>query len=132
MGTWGAGIYENDSTRDYADGIINYFVNVIRDIMKWDYKLLHPSMTQSDILMCHIDLLIAICSKDNLYNALPDTAEIKKWKTKYLEVWEYCINDCDVENDYKTKRHSVINNRFNTLLALSKKKNKNHSYESHV
>lgn len=23
MGTWGSGIYENDSTRDYIDGIID-------------------------------------------------------------------------------------------------------------
>ena len=44
MGTWGAGIYENDSTRDYIDGIIDNISNAVRDIVKRDYTLLHAGM----------------------------------------------------------------------------------------
>ena len=59
MGTWGAGIYENDSTRDYIDGIIDNISNAVRDIVKRDYTLLHAGMPQSDLFMCYIDLLNA-------------------------------------------------------------------------
>ena len=52
MGTWGSGIYENDSTRDYIDGIIDNISNAVRDIVKWDYTLLHAGMPQSDLFMC--------------------------------------------------------------------------------
>lgn len=71
MGTWGAGIYENDSTRDYIDGIIDNISNAVRDIVKRDYTLLHAGMPQSDLFMCYIDLLNAICSRHDLHTSLP-------------------------------------------------------------
>lgn len=124
MGTWGSGIYDDDSTRDYIDGIIKYLSNGIRDIMKWDYTLLHPGMTQSYLFMCHIDLLYAICSREDLYTSLPETNEIKKWKAKYLEVWEFCIEECEPTDDYRTERIKVIKKNFNNLLALAKRRDK--------
>ena len=67
MGTWGTGIYENDPTQDYMVGVINYLSDVVRNIVKWDYTFLHPGMAQSEIMICHIDLLNAICSRGNLH-----------------------------------------------------------------
>lgn len=125
MGTWGPGIYENDSTRDYVDSIINNLSNVIRDIMKWDYTLLHPGMTQSNLFMCHIDLLIAICSRDELYSSLPKTEEIKKWKAKYMEVWNFCVEECKPTDDYKAERAEVLKKSFNNLIALAKRRDEN-------
>lgn len=122
MGTWETGIYDNDSARDYTEGIIQNLVNVVKDIVRWDYTLLHPGMAQSNILMCHIDMLNAICSRGDLYHALPDTEEIKKWKTKYLEVWEFCIHECNPTDEYKTERAKIIKKSFNDLIALSKQK----------
>lgn len=122
MGTWGFGIYENDSTRDYVDGIINNLSNMIRDSIKWDYTLLHPGMTQSNLLMCHIDLLIAICGRDELYSSLPQTVEIKQWKAKYMEVWHFCIDECQPTDDYKAGRADVLEKSFNTLIALAEQR----------
>lgn len=69
MGTWDTGIYDNDSARDYIEGIIKNLVNVVEDMVRWDYTLLHPGMAQSNMFMCHIDMLNAICSRENLYQA---------------------------------------------------------------
>lgn len=124
MGTWGAGIYQSDSTLDYVEGIIKYNVNVIRDIMRWDNTLLHPGMTHSELVMCHIDILNAICSREGLNFTLPETKEIKKWKEKYLEVWEYRIDEIDPTDDYKTERYKVLKKSFNTLISLTKKRDR--------
>jgi hypothetical protein len=35
-GTWRAGIYENDSARDYMNEVINNLSNMVKDIMRWD------------------------------------------------------------------------------------------------
>lgn len=122
MGTWDTGIYDNDSARDYIEGIIKNLVNIVEDMVRWDYTLLHPGMAQSNIFMCHIDMLNAICSRENLYQALPDAEEIKKWKAKYLEVWEFCIHECHPTEEYKIKRIKIIKKSFNDLIALSKRK----------
>lgn len=122
MGTWGTGIYENDSTQDYMVGVINYLSDVVRNIVKWDYTFLHPGMAQSEIMICHIDLLNAICSRGNLHIYLPDSVEIKKWKDKYMEVWEFCIDDCNPTEEYKTERGKILKKSFNDLLALSQQK----------
>ena len=100
MGTWGAGIYENDSTRDYIDGIIDNISNAVRDIVKRDYTLLHAGMPQSDLFMCYIDLLNAICSRHDLHTSLPDAEVVRKWKAKYMEVWEFTVGECDPAEDY--------------------------------
>ena len=79
MGTWGAGIYENDSTRDYIDGIIDNISNAVRDIVKRDYTLLHAGMPQSDLFMCYIDLLNAN-GKPNTwrFGSLPSASAIRQ------------------------------------------------------
>lgn len=120
MGTWGTGIYENDSTQDYIAGVINYLSDVVRNIVKWD-TLLHPGMAQSEIMICHIDLLNAICSRGNLYIYLPDSVEIKKWQDKYMEIWEFCIDECNPTEEYKTERGRILKKSFNDLIALSGK-----------
>ena len=102
MGTWGSGIYENDSTRDYIDGIIDNISNAVRDIVKRDYTLLHAGMPQSDLFMCYIDLLNA----------------------KYMEVWEFTVGECDPAEDYRRERAIVLNESFDNLIALASKKNK--------
>ena len=114
MGTWGSGIYENDSTRDYIDGIIDNISNAVRDIVKWDYTLLHAGMPQSDLFMCYIDLLNAICSRHDLHTSLPDAEVVRKWKAKYMEDWE----------DYRRERGVLLNESFDNLIALASKKNK--------
>ena len=124
MGTWGAGIYENDSTRDYIDGIIDNISNAVRDIVKRDYTLLHAGMPQSDLFMCYIDLLNAICSRHDLHTSLPDAEVVRKWKAKYMEVWELTVGECDPAEDYRRERAVVLNESFDNLIALASKKNK--------
>ena len=124
MGTWGAGIYENDSTRDYIDGIIDNISNAVRDIVKRDYTLLHAGMPQSDLFMCYIDLLNAICSRHDLHTSLPDAEVVRKWKAKYMEVWEFTVGECDPAEDYRKERAIVLNESFDNLIALASKKNK--------
>ena len=121
MGTWGSGIYENDSTRDYIDGIINNLCNSIEDMLRHDYTLLHAGMTQSYLFMCHIDLLEAICSRDDLHTSLPDTYEIKRCKAKYMEVCEFTIDACEPTLYYKSERAEVLKKSFDRLIALSRR-----------
>lgn len=124
MGTWGSGIYENDSTRDYIDGIIDNISNAVRDIVKRDYTLLHAGMPQSDLFMCYIDLLNAICSRHDLHTSLPDAEVVRKWKAKYMEVWEFTVGECDPAEDYRKERAVVLNESFDKLIALASKKDK--------
>ena len=124
MGTWGSGIYENDSTRDYIDGIIDNISNAVRDIVKRDYTLLHAGMPQSDLFMCYIDLLNAICSRHDLHTSLPDAEVVRKWKAKYMEVWEFTVGECDPAEDYRRERAVLLNESFDNLIALASKKNK--------
>lgn len=124
MGTWGPGIYDNDSTMDYVKGIINYHVNIIRDLIRWDFTLLHPGMTQSNLFMCHIDILNAICSREDLNYLLPPTTEIKKWKAKYMEVWNFCVDETKPEDNYKTERSEVLNTSLDNLISLAKLRDK--------
>ena len=110
MGTWGAGIYENDSTRDYIDGIIDNISNAVRDIVKRDYTLLHAGMPQSDLFMCYIDLLNAICSRHDLHTSLPDAEVVRKWKAKYMGVYRRRVRSgrglperkgCRIEREFR-------------------------------
>lgn len=130
MGTWGAGIYEEDSARDYIDGIIKNLSNAVKDIMRWDYTLLHPGMPQSSLVLCHIDMLYAICSRNGLYTSLPETQTIKKWKAKYMEVWNFCIDECHPSAEHKTQRAKILRKSFNDLIALAEKRDNEYKTNS--
>lgn len=97
--------------------------NAVRDIVKRDYTLLHAGMPQSDLFMCYIDLLNAICSRHDLHTSLPDAEVVRKWKAKYMEVWEFTVGECDPAEDYRRERAVVLNESFDNLIALASKKN---------
>lgn len=130
MGTWGSGIYENDSARDYMNGVINNLSNMVKDIMRWDSILLHLGMVHSSLVMCHIDMLIAICGRNSLHTSLPETTIIKEWKAKYMEIWNFCIDECSPTIEYKKQRAKVLEKNFNDLIALAKRRDNDDNINS--
>ena len=124
MGVWDSGLYDSDSSRDYVGGIIDRYVYDIKHVIKRDCTLLDPRMPHSELILCNIDILNAICSRSDLYMMLPESKEIKKWRDKYLEVWTYVIEVTNAKEDYKTERLQVIKKCFNQLIKLAKLRDK--------
>ena len=61
------------------------------------------------LFMCYIDLLNAICSRHDLHTSLPDAEVVRKWKAKYMEVWEFTVGECDPAEDYRRERAVLLN-----------------------
>lgn len=123
MGTWGTNIYDNDRSADYLIMKMEKLINDIRHQIRWQLRL-NAGFSESMIFMCDIDLLILLCEQRGLYLHLPELKEVQRWKRVYMDIWESTVDDADPTEEYRKGREQVLNNTFNRLIRLVKKRDK--------
>ena len=73
---------------------------------------------------CKVGLYAVARRRHDLHTSLPDAEVVRKWKAKYMEVWEFTVGECDPAEDYRRERAVLLNESFDNLIALASKKNK--------
>lgn len=124
MGTWGAGVYENDTAADYLLNKIERLINDIRLQIRYQTRI-NAGFSESEILICDIDLLTLLCEKRDCSVHLPATKELEEWEKVYMNIWEGTIDDTNPTKEYKKDRRKVLNQTFGKLISLSGKARKN-------
>jgi hypothetical protein len=109
MGTWGAGIFENDCAMDYAGQLVAGVEYAAADTSRMETDEYH-----GDIMPC----LVAIIA--NLHEltgtaAIPRPDVVAGWKAKYMAVWEGYIDKLSPKPGYEEQRRAVLREAFDRL-----------------
>lgn len=114
MGTWGPGIYENDSALDWVGELTSQIEKEIRDgIEEFDESM-------GDDLLAAVDTLRAIC--ENSHSSPPKPEDISKWHELYEKNWPSYIGDLGADDSFVEQQAEVIISTFQRLLGLSQKR----------
>ena len=122
MGTWGAGIFDNDEAREYLDEIMQQLVSKIRNFYELEGQqdefgqdyFTHENA--SGYMLPSIDILITLCQR---YHTKVDLSpdEIAGWKEKLLRYFDDHVEYLG-KKEYVVARRMVIDNTFDELIAL--------------
>jgi hypothetical protein len=86
MGTWGSGVFENDSAGDYTDKFSYYLVDVVQSSI---YQLM---LNEEDYLGAEYRVMSAAYLLSIFYQELdiapPAVIVARKWKADFLKYWD--------------------------------------------
>ena len=132
MGTWDSGNFDNDTACDYIIDLCEPIIECIRNTVQNETSM-EPDEAESEILLCNMEILYKLANSLNTYQAkvaeqefpmyiceLPDSKEASDWKSKYLSVWDNCIDDLDPDEEYKIQRRKVIEETFDNFIKLTR------------
>ena len=116
MGTWDAGIFDNDCAMDH---VCEFTGKMIQEI---DEAVADPSELECDehwghVMPAHIEMLLSL--HRDAHGLLPDPDKAVVWRDTYMSVWDEYIDKLKPKPDYKIKRRAVLVSLFERLLAAS-------------
>ena len=115
MGTWDAGIFDNDAALDLVGEIVD---DLQRRMEGW-FGEEEPFIEDGEGLIPPSIAIMQLLSA-NCGAAPPKPDLIARWKTKYLKLWDEQIDDLDPEEGFKKARREVLARAFKQLEATSK------------
>lgn len=115
MGTWDAGIFDNDDALDLVGDIID---DLQRRVDAW-FSEEEPFIEDGEGLVPPIIAIMQLLST-NCGAAPPKPELIARWKTTYLKLWDEQIDDLDPEDGFKNARREVLARAFKQLETTSK------------
>lgn len=115
MGTWDAGIFDNDEALDLVGEIVD---DLQRRMEGW-FGEQEPFIEDGEGLIPPIIAIMQLLSA-NCGAAPPKPDLIARWKTKYLKLWDEQIDDLDPEEGFKNSRREVLVRAFKQLETTSK------------
>lgn len=120
MGTWDSGNFDDDTAADHLGIVTDKLVAELTKMMKKP-KDLGPDEYFGVAVPCQIELLNVICRQKWVGVTLPEPELISEWKTKYMAVWDACIDDLEPKPAYKKARRKVLVATFNELVRHSRR-----------
>jgi hypothetical protein len=113
MGTWGTGVYSNDTALDWLGDLIE---SVSKEIRKGIEDFDESS---GEALLAAADTIRVLC--ENSGAAPPKATEVDGWHMSYLRCWESYITGLDPKEGFVEAQRDVINDVFSRLsqVALS-------------
>ena len=120
MGTWGTGIFENDTACDVLDEILGYIENAIEEYVETD------DLGGDDIegFMGYIASLTTLLMSHG--NVPPDREKVAFWKTTVLHIYDEDIDEYHPSEEFKRRRRDVLEHTFQALEGVVK------DHERHV
>ncbi len=115
MGTWDAGIFDNDAALDLVGEIVD---DLQRRMEGW-FGEEEPFIEDGEGLIPPSIAIMQLLSA-NCGAAPPKPDLIARWKTKYLKLWDEQIDDLDPEEGFKKARREVLARAFKQLETTSK------------
>ncbi len=114
MGTWGAGIFENDAALDFINDEIDRHVRAIEEIFADESRFRLDEDAESE-LMARVGILVLLC--EHCSGALPGNLDIRAWKARYLTMFDEQIDRLEPADGYKQQRRAVIADSFDRLIS---------------
>ncbi|MBY8982618.1 MAG: DUF4259 domain-containing protein [Candidatus Lokiarchaeota archaeon] len=116
MGTWGPGNFENDYALDYINEVIDKYIKEIEDLFNDEYAADLDELGEG-VLIPNVVIITAIIENTAGY-IYKDI--VKKWKEKYLNIYDSQIDVLGAKEEYKIKRRKIIEETFEKLEDLSR------------
>src|SRR5438105_2000410 len=104
MGTWGPGIFENDSAGDSVTEVLQQLENTVEAILA-DEQRSRIDEDGEGVLMPYVKLIYIIC-KHTGHPTLPESV-VKRWRDQYLAIYDGQIDKLGSAAGYKDARRIV-------------------------
>ena len=114
MGTWGSGNFDNDSACDYLGEVEHELVERIEEILA-DEDRCALDEEGDGVLMPTLQMLSVL--HEHCRMGLPEPATVKRWKVKFLAVYDEQIDGFEPVPGHKEARRGVIEATFLILEA---------------
>lgn len=121
MGTWGSGIFEDDSALDQLSLVIRYCIEEIRKCFDQDHEPDELIRDGNGGILANVDIICTLCRH---YHTFPDLeiSEVESWQEKYLQAYDQVLSS-DLETTDRSKRHiathrAIIVATFYQLLRI--------------
>ncbi len=116
MGTWDAGVFDNDCALDH---VCEFTGKMIQDI---DEAVADPSELEcdeywGDAMPAHVEMLLLL--HRDAHGLLPPQEKAEHWRDTYMNVWDSYIDELDPDPDYKIKRRQVLTSLFDRLISAT-------------
>jgi hypothetical protein len=112
MGTWGEGNFDDDGALDYLAEVLRSLVQRIEDVFADEGRLMLDEEGEA-ILMPSVQIISTLC--EHCGGVPPTEATVKKWRKKYLRIFDKQIDGLSPKGDFKVRRRAVIENTFARL-----------------
>ncbi|MGL6074711.1 MAG: DUF4259 domain-containing protein [Fimbriiglobus sp.] len=129
MGAWGPGVYQSDSACDVLDAASGPLLKIIERATASDKAiradLAHERLIAAMDLLATIYMDVSSRTTDILPRSklhgcqLPEPADIRAWRTRYLAAWEAAIDESSHANCCRQRRQAITE-AFDKLLAASR------------
>jgi hypothetical protein len=116
MATLGDDNFANDGARDYLKMLTTQLVATITAVMANPARLALDEDGES-MLMPSVEILALLCERANAEP--PKPAVVRKWRKKYLDLYDQTIDEQEPSPEHKTGRRKVIDNTFHWLESLA-------------
>lgn len=120
MGTWGAGNFDSDDSREFLDETIEKFHKTIEDCLQPEnFEVFFLEHFGEPMLMPTVDMIVTLCEH---YHSSPrlEVEKVNYWKELYLRVYDETVDTFGPKAEWKINRRKVIEDTFNKLEALAK------------
>jgi RNA polymerase subunit RPABC4/transcription elongation factor Spt4 len=112
MGVWGEGNFSNDGALDYVGTLVQQLVVRVQALFASEYGADLDELGESE-LMPSVEIISVLCEH---CNAVPPRASVvKRWRERYLRIYDEQIEMLDPDAEFKTKRRRVIEATFGKL-----------------
>jgi hypothetical protein len=114
MGTWAAGNFDNDGALDYMGELMDLLTARVEESFDAGAALDEEGEA---ILMPSIEVMALL--SENCKTSPPDAKTVRKWKKKYLRIYDSEIDDLLPADDFKQERRKVIETTFDRLEKVA-------------
>lgn len=116
MATFAEHNFGNDGAVEYLALLTAKLVATITEIMA-DPERMALDEDGESMLMPSVEILALLCERYDARPPRPPT--VRQWSQKYLDAYDDCIDDFDLDANFKTARRKVIEHTFRWLSGLS-------------
>ncbi|MEO7720119.1 MAG: DUF4259 domain-containing protein [Capsulimonas sp.] len=114
MGTWGAGNFDSDSALDYISSVVDDLEGKIEDLLT-DEERSALDEEGEGVLVPSVAILSAL--HETVQAPTPEPANVARWRTQYLAIYDAQIDGLEPDAEYKVERRQVIQDTFDKLEA---------------
>lgn len=116
MGTWDAGIFDNDCAMDHVCAFTGKMIEEI------DEAVANPSELEcdeywGDAMRAHIEMLLLL--QRDAHGLLPEPEKAILWRDTYMNIWDGYIDKLQPKPDYKIKRRAILVSLFDRLISAT-------------
>lgn len=118
MGTWGPGIFDNDTAADHIYTFTNKMIETIEEVVASPITL-EADEYWGNAMPGHVEMLLSL--HRDFYGQLPTLTQAQHWFDTLMSSWEASIDGLGPSDSFKDARRAALAELFGRLIAACEK-----------